>query len=155
MGKSQPKFPALLSLSYRLGVSLLDLIRGSLLSVPQKFVKAFPPELSQLSKGQSTSKEQRRSSRRMETVTVLQMLQAALNESPPPSVRQVIQRTNHHSPMIYRHFPEICHAIARRFADYRKVQAVVRRDRARAGVRETAYCTPRVSTLRETTLVRF
>ena len=135
-GEAQPKFPALLGLSYRLGISLLDLLRGSLVSVPQKFVKPFP---SQLSKGQSTSKEQRRPSRRMKTVTVLQTLQAALNESPPPSIRQVIQRTSHYSPFIYQHFSEICRAIARRFADYRKVQAVVRRDRARAEVREAAY----------------
>ena len=75
----------------------------------------------------------------METVTVLQTLQAALNEGPPPSVRQVIQRTNHDKPMIYRYFPELCRAIARRFADYRKVQAVVRRDRARVEVIKAAY----------------
>jgi NAD(P)-dependent dehydrogenase (short-subunit alcohol dehydrogenase family) len=41
--------------------------------------------------------------------------------------------------MIYRYFPELCRAIARRFADYRKVQAVVRRGRARAEVKEAAY----------------
>src|SRR5437667_61480 len=83
--------------------------------------------------------QERRSPRRMETVTVLQTLQAALNEGPPPSVRQVIQRTNHDKPMIYRYFPELCRAIARRFADYRKVQAVVRRDRARVEVIKAAY----------------
>jgi hypothetical protein len=75
----------------------------------------------------------------METAVVLQTLQAALQEIPPPPVRQVVQRTNHGKPMIYRYFPELCHAIARRFADYRKVQAVVRRTRARAEVREAAY----------------
>lgn len=135
-GKAQPKFSTLLSLSYRLGISLLSLLSGSVTSVPQEFARPFP---SQLSKAPSTLKEPRRSSRRMDTVTVLQTLQAALNESPPPSVRQVTQRTNHDKPMIYRYFPELCRAIARRFADYRKVQAVVRRDRARADVREAAY----------------
>jgi hypothetical protein len=135
-GKAQPKYSALLSLSYRLGISLLNLLSGTLTSVPQELVRPFP---SQLSKGGPTSKKPRRSSRRMETVTVLQTLQAALNESPPPSVRQVIQRTNHDKSMIYRYFPELCRAIARRFADYRKVQAVVRRDRARVEVRKAAY----------------
>jgi hypothetical protein len=135
-GKAQPKFSALLSLSYRLGISLLNLLNGNLTSVPKEFVRPFP---SQLSKGRSASKKPRRSLRRMETATVLQTLQAALDENPPPSVRQVTQRTNHDKPMIYRYFPELCHAIARRFADYRKVQAVVRRDRARVEVREAAY----------------
>jgi TniQ len=134
-GKAQPKFSVLLILSYRLAISLLNLLSGTVASVPREFVNPFP---SQLSKRQSISKKPRRSSRRMQPVTVMQTLQAALNESPPPSVRRVIQRTNHDKPMIYRHFPEICRAIARRFADYRKVQAVIRRDRARAEVRDAA-----------------
>ena len=70
---------------------------------------------------------------------MLEILQAALNENPPPSVHQVIKRTNHDKPIIYRHFPEQCHAIAQRFADYRKIQAVARRPRAQVEIREAAY----------------
>lgn len=135
-GKALPKFPSLLSLSYRLGMSLLDLIKGTLASIPQKFVREFPP---QFSKGQFTLKKPRRSLCRIKPADVLQVLQAALNESPPPSVRQVIKRTNHDTPIIYRHFPEECRTIAQRFADYRKIQAVARRDRARVEIREMAY----------------
>ena len=133
-GKAQPKFSVLLSLSYRLGVSLLSLLSGSLPSIPQEFARPFP---SQLSKG--TSKKPRRPLRRMETVEVLKTLQATLEENPPPSVRQVVQRTNYAKSRMYRYFPELCRAIARRFAHYRKAQAGVRRDRARAEVREAAY----------------
>lgn len=133
-GQAQPKFSVLLSLSYRLGVSLLSLLSGALSSVPQEFVRPFP---SQLDKG--TSKKPRRPLRRMETVEVLKTLQATLEENPPPSVRQVVQRTNHGKSMLYRYFPEVCRAIARRFADYRKAEAGVRRERARVEVRQAAY----------------
>ena len=135
-GKAQPKFSALLGLSYGLGISLVNLLRGALPSLPREFVRPFP---SQLSKARSNSKKPRRLPRRLETVAVQQALEAALQENPPPSVHQVIQRTNHAKAMIYRHFPELCRAIARRFADYRKVRARARRDRARAEVKEAAY----------------
>ncbi len=135
-GKALPKFPSLLSLSYRLGISLMDLIKGAPSSVPQEFVRSFP---SQFSKGRFTSKTSHRSSCRITPADVLPTLQAALNGSPPSSVRQVIKRTNHSASIIYRHFPEECRAIARQFADYRKIQAVARRDRARVEIREAAY----------------
>ena len=85
---------------------------------------------------------------------MLRILQAALNESPPPSVRQVAQRTNHEKSTIYLHFREECHAIAQRFADYRKIQAITRRQ-----IREAAYrpinCTPAVSRSLENASVHF
>lgn len=133
--KALPKFPLLLSLSYRLGMSLLDLLSGAPTPLPQKFVRSFPP---QFSKEQPTSKKSRRPLCRIKPADV-QILQAALNESPPPSVHQVTKRTNHEKPIIYRHFPEECHAIAQRFADYRKIQAVARRQRAQVEIREAAY----------------
>jgi transcriptional regulator with XRE-family HTH domain len=136
LGKALPKFPSLLGLSFRLGISLLELITGASDSVPQKFIRLFP---SQLSKRQFTSRRPRKPLRRMDSADVLHILQAALNESPPPSVRKVIKRTNHDQAVIYRYFPEECHTIAQRFADYRKIQAIARRDRARAEIREAAY----------------
>ena len=134
-GKVLPKFPSLLALSYRLGMPLLDLIQGTANPRPHEFVRLFPH---QLSKKQSTPKP-RRPLRRMKPATVLRILQAALNENPPPSVSQVIKRMDHNKPLIYRYLPKECHAIAQRFANYRKIQAVARRDRARAEVKEMAY----------------
>ena len=135
-GQALPKFPLLLSLSYRLGMSMLDLLKGGPASVPQKFARSFPR---QFSKGQFTLKKSRRALCRIKPADVLPRLQAALHESPPPSVREVIRRTNHGGSIIYRRFPQACRAIARRFAYYRGTQAAARRDRARVEIREAAY----------------
>jgi hypothetical protein len=136
LGKGLPKFPSLLGLAFRLGISLLELITAAPDSVPQKFVRSFPP---QLSKKQCPSGRLRKTLRRMDSAYVLHILQAAMNENPPPSVRQVVKRTNHGKASIYRCFPVECRAIAHRFADYRKIRALARRDRARAEIREAAY----------------
>ena len=136
LGKALPKFPSLLGLAFRLGISLLELITRAPDSAPQKFVRSFPP---QLSKKQCTSGTLRKPLRRMDAAAVLPLLQAGLNENPPPSVRQVIKRTNHGKASIYRCFPAECRIIAQRFADCRKIQALARRNRARAEIREAAY----------------
>jgi len=136
LGKALPKFPSLLGLSFRLGISLLELIKGISNAVPQKFIRLFP---SQLSKKQFTSRRLRKPLRGMEAADVLHILQAALNEHPPPSVRQVIKRSNHDKAIIYRYFPAECRTIAQHFAKYRKIQAAARTDRARAEIREAAY----------------
>ena len=97
LGKALPKFPPLMVLAFRLGISLLELIRGAPDSIPKKFIRSFP---SQLSKKQFTSRRLRKPPRRMESAEVLHILQAGLKENPPPSVRQVIKRTNHHEAII-------------------------------------------------------
>jgi hypothetical protein len=134
LGKALPKFPSLLGLAFRLGISLLELITAAPDSVPRKFVRSFPP---QLSKKQCPSGRLRKPLR-MDSAYVLHILQAAMNENPPPSVRQVVKPTNHGKASIYRCFPVECRAIAHRFADYRKIRALARRDRARAEIREVA-----------------
>jgi hypothetical protein len=136
LGKALPKFPSLLGLAFRLGISLLELITAAPDSVPQKFVRSFPP---QLSKKQCLFGRLRKPLRRMDSAYVLHILQAAMNENPPPSVRQVIKRTNHGKASIYRCFPAECRTIAHRFADYRKIRALARRDRARVEIRQAAY----------------
>jgi transcriptional regulator with XRE-family HTH domain len=135
-GKALPKLPLLLGLTFRLGIPLLEVIKGTPDSVPQKFIRLFP---AQLSKKQSESQRPRKPRRRMDSAHVLHILQSALNANPPRSVRQVIKGTNHNVAIIYRYFPVECRTIAQRFADYRKIQAVARRDRARAEIREAAY----------------
>lgn len=45
--KALPKFPSLLSLSYRIGMPLLDLLRGAPTPLPQKFVRSFPAAVQQ------------------------------------------------------------------------------------------------------------
>jgi hypothetical protein len=62
----------------------------------------------------------------------------ALNETPPPSVKQVMTRFCHGRATIYRHFPETCRQIARHYAEYRVRRALARKVQAAEEVRRVA-----------------
>jgi hypothetical protein len=130
-GKALPKLPSLLSLSYGLGISLLDLIRGASNQVPRKFVRSLPAQLGQ--------RESCRPLCRFNPVDALPILQTAMGENPPPSLRQLIKRMGRDHAVIYRYFPGECRTIARRFADHRKIQAMATRDRASVEIKKAAY----------------
>src|SRR5207245_11386082 len=51
----------------------------------------------------------------------------ALNEIPPPSLRQIIRRLSYSEATIYRHFPELCRQISQRYAEYRTKRAMARK----------------------------
>lgn len=48
------------------------------------------------------------------------ILEEALNEFPPPSVKCLAERAGHNHVSLYRYFPELCYSIAKRFAEFRK-----------------------------------
>jgi hypothetical protein len=75
---------------------------------------------------------------RIKAVEVERVLQIALKENPPPSMRQVIKRLNHSKPTIYRHIPVLCRAISERYTDYRSIRSAVRRELAREEVKAMA-----------------
>lgn len=135
-GKALPRLALLLSMAYRLGTSLLDFLSGNVVNLQRSIVLSpHPPP------GQDQHRSQLRGRPRptIKPTEVQLALQAALHENPPPSVHQVTKRTGHEKPSIYRLFPELCYAIARRFADHRKVQATLRKDLAYAEVKRVAY----------------
>ena len=85
--KTTPGLPLLLSMAYRLGISLRDLLLGSpTLASSRGFVRDAPVELN--------ARRQRRRTRSgwyINRAEVCHILQMALSETPPPSVEQVMQ----------------------------------------------------------------
>jgi hypothetical protein len=71
-------------------------------------------------------------------VEVCGILQMALSETPPSSMKQVITRFCHARATIYRHFPELCRQIARHYAEYRVRCAIARKVQAAEDVRRVA-----------------
>ncbi len=132
--KTTPGLPLLLSMAYRLGISLLDLLlEGPTCLTSRGFVRVVPVEVSVRSQ-QSTMAF----GRRIRRAEVSRLLHIALKETPPPSVEQVMRRLSHSPPTIYRHFPELCRQIARHYAEYRVRRAIARKVQAAEEVRRVA-----------------
>jgi transcriptional regulator with XRE-family HTH domain len=133
-GKSMPQLPTLLSLAYRLGISLPELLLGcpNLTSSPE-FVRAELIELNQRAK-----QPMRQYGRRIHRVEVFRTLRSALNEIPPPSVNRVLGRLCYSPPTVYRHFPKLCRQIAQRYAEYRVKRATARKAQAAEEVKQVA-----------------
>jgi len=134
-GKTLPQFALLLEMSHRLGISLQDFLSGAHTASGQVSMEwsSYYAE----GRHQRTSHPQR--GWRIQTVEVEQVLQAALLEQPPRSLRQVTQRCAASAQALRRHFPQLCRALTARFADYRKIRAAVRKEVARAEVKAVAY----------------
>ena len=123
-----------MSMAYRLGISLLDLLLECPTFVTSRgFVRAVPVEVNVRSQ-QSTMAYGRRISR----AEVSRLLHLALKETPPPSMKQVMKRLRYSAATIYRHFPELCPQIARHYAEYRVRRAIARKVQAAEEVRRVA-----------------
>ena len=134
-GRSTPRLAHLLSMAYRLEISLLDLLLGCpTFATSRGFVRAVPVEANAGSQRPTTAY-----GRRVDRAEVSRTLHMALGETPPPSVEQVMRRLSHAGPTIYRHFPELCRQIARHYAEYRVKRAIARRVQAAEEVRRVAY----------------
>ncbi|MGA2987707.1 MAG: hypothetical protein ABSG32_28290, partial [Terriglobia bacterium] len=132
--KTIPELILLLSMSYRLGTSLRDLLLGCPTPLASAgFVRHAPVEVNVRSQTR-----RRAHGRRIRRVEVSRILHAALRESPPPSMDQVIKRFSYSGPTIYRHFPELCRQIARHYAEYRVRRAIARKVQAGEEVRRVA-----------------
>jgi hypothetical protein len=134
-GKTLPQFAFLLEMSHRLGISLQDFLRGARTASGQ--VNREPSPYYAQGRLQQTSHPQR--GRRIPTVEVEQVLQAALREQPPRSLRQVTECCAASPQTVRQHFPHLCQAITARFVDYRTLRAAVRKEVARAEVKAVAY----------------
>lgn len=109
-----PQLDTLLHICYCLGTSLLDflaeeaVVKDSLLLVTQ------PPIPLQRQK-RTVFK------RPLDLEQLRQTLLSVLNESPPPSLKAVVKRLGYiGNTTLYKHFPDLCHAIAVQHANYRK-----------------------------------
>jgi len=122
-------------MSHRLGISLQEFLCGARTAsgqVNREWSPAYAQEWHQ-----RTSHPHR--GRRIQPVEMEKVLQAALHEQPPRSLRQVTQRCEASPQTIRQHFPPLCQAITARFADYRTIRAAVRKEVARAEVKAVAY----------------
>lgn len=134
-GKSIPRLTLLLSMAYRLGISLLDLLLGCpTFAASPGFVRAAPVEVN--ARGQRPTMQH---GRRIHRAEVSRILHVALNEIPPPSVNRVMGRLSYGRATIYRHFPELCRQIAQHYAEYRAKRAIARKALAAEEVKRVAY----------------
>lgn len=132
--KTTPGLPLLLSLAYRLGISLLDLLlECPTLPASQGFIRGVPVQMNIRSQQQRMAHGHR--IRRVEVARILQM---ALSETPPPSIYRVMRRLNYSGTTVYRHFPELCRQIARHYAEYRVRRAIARKVHAGEEVKRVA-----------------
>jgi hypothetical protein len=134
-GKALPRLPLLLDMAFRVGASLMDFLLGSPDCVSsQGFLRSAPVE---------SDRRPRRTSlqygRRMNDPEVFRTLQLALNENPPPSVRQVMKRISHSEVTVRRHFPDLCRDLAKLYAEYRVKRSIERKSQAGEEVKRLAY----------------
>lgn len=70
-----------------------------------------------------------RQMRRFDTKCIQQALEGALQENPPPSMREVAQRLKYDPSHVYKYFPDLCQAISRRYQTHRAEQREARLQR--------------------------
>lgn len=134
-GKALPRLPLILDMAFRLGSSLMDFLLGSPGCVPsQGFLRSAPVEPDRSSRRTSLQY-----GRRINDLEVFRTLQSALNENPPPSVRQVMKRISHSEVTVRHHFPDLCCDIAKHYAEYRVKRAIERKAQAAEEVKRLAY----------------
>ena len=80
----------------------------------------------------------RRRIRRFDTKGLREALEAVLQhaEDPPPSMHEVALHLEYDPSHLYKHFPDLCQAISRRYQDYRKAMSEERFQRTCDEVRE-------------------
>jgi hypothetical protein len=131
-GDRWPQFPTLLKICYILDLSPNNLFYGKTLKVSARIVRSAPEMPPPKSK-------QHRSRSKFKPEDYEQALQTALEEDPPVSVIQVLSRLElKKNGKMWRRFPELCAAVTKRYADYRKSVLAKRKEDAVAEVRRVA-----------------
>jgi len=134
-GKALPRLALLLDMAFRVGAPLLDFLLGTAGCVSSRgFLRS---SLVELDRGPRRTTIQY--GRRMNEPQVIEALQSALHESPPPSVTQVMKRISHSEVTVRRHFPDLCRDIAKLYAEYRVKRAIERKSQAVEEVKRIAY----------------
>jgi transcriptional regulator with XRE-family HTH domain len=134
-GKARPQMALLLNMAFRVEAPLVDFVFGSPACVSwQGFLRSAPVEPD---RGRPRITIQ--PWRRMNRPEVFRTLQSALNETPPPSVVQVMKRIGHSEVTVRRHFPELCREIAKNYAGYRVKRAIERKAEAAEEVKRVAH----------------
>jgi hypothetical protein len=61
------------------------------------------------------------------------------NEYPPPSLRKVGKKLGYCLQALRKHFPDVCDTISERYAEYKNVCAVQRKEQVRQQIRQAAF----------------
>lgn|GEM_PF-2364931 len=123
-GQKVPQLGMLVQICAHLGMAPVDFLTGNIgrVGTPQRLVppgEPLPPKGSQ------------RLSRRMDTKKLQTALEAALQEDPPPSMKEVGRRLGGYNPSdLARYLPDLCRAISLRYLEYKSNKGVERRRKA-------------------------
>lgn len=132
-GQQLPQLDALLQICFYFGTSPVHFFMGDALEAAllQKHVPGEKP----------ISEKPKRRFRKFEAEKLQSALEAVLRdeENPPPSMREAAQRLGYDSSHLYRHFPDLCRAIAARYRAYQKELRRQRLQRICNEVQQTAH----------------
>lgn len=131
-GLQVPQLTALLQLCSYFGTSPAHFLTGCALGTAP--VQKYAPE------EKPTVEKPKKRFRKFETERLRCALEGALQEEGdlPPSMREVAGRLQYDSSHLYKHFPDLCRAIAARYRSYQKEQRRLRLDGICDEVRQTA-----------------
>lgn len=130
-GRTLPRLGILLDMAYRRGMSLLELLcESSTAGGSRAFIRPG------LYRPHNTPRLQRQ---QIDTVKLSSTLQAALKETPPPSLARVIKRLPYGKRTIRRYCPTLCRKLVRRRAEYLAQRGAARKVQAAEEVRRFAY----------------
>ncbi|MCA1991407.1 MAG: TniQ family protein [Coleofasciculus sp. S288] len=120
-GKVLPPLDALVKISHCLGISLVDFLTQEvdIIKTSKKLLLPSPGQ----------QKKIRASPRSFDSTQVQQALSSILAESqqPPPTLKEVAESLGYNRRLLYRHFPDLCYAIAAKSRQYlhtRRLEAV-------------------------------
>jgi transcriptional regulator with XRE-family HTH domain len=111
-GKVLPPLDALLKICHCLGISLLDFLTQEVDIIKTSKKLLLPSPVQQ--------KKIRASPRSFDSTQVQQALSSILAESqqPPPTLKEVAESLRYNRRLLYRHFPDLCYAIAAKSRQY-------------------------------------
>lgn len=113
-GKGVPQLAQLLQICYPLQISLWNFLTQPIEVIPFNTLRSTLPQPNQ--------PNQPKPGKRLNAAIAQVALQAALNEVPPPSQKEVVKRLNTNRTTLRRRFPDLFRAISSRYANYHKEQ---------------------------------
>ena len=134
-GRTLPPVELLLNMAFRMGISLLDFLLGTSTGVSSGTYFRSPPVEPERKPRRATIQRGSRVNR----ADVVRILHAALDESPPPGVTQVMKRFSCSESAVRYHFPELCRELAKKHLRYRMERSAERKVQAAEEVKRLAH----------------
>jgi hypothetical protein len=107
-GRALPVLNLLLRVCYRLSMTLRDLLTGNVDITRKEVLKELP-----------LCQQRYKTNRPFDLIKIKQLLETALSQFPPQSLRQVASTIEYDRTELYRHLPDLCHQINLRYKLYK------------------------------------